>query len=146
MEVSQLRVNIGQIRELTDDEKKIYSGYKYVTISEFYCDYDSHNICIPVNFLTDGSSGGPDYGCSWLFHDYLYATHEFTPGDTCTRTEADNLMNKILQNERLDMYRWLFIKVSWLNIFWLFSKAWDSSGKRGANFLIQTGIDLLKDV
>ncbi len=146
MEDPLLRVDVGQIRELTDDEKKIYPDYKYVTISTFYCEYGDHHVNIPINFLTDGSSGGPDYGWSWLFHDYLYATHEFTSGEKCTRTEADNLMNKILQNERLGIYRWLFMKVSWLNIFWLFSKAWDSSGKRGPTFLIKTGIDLLTAV
>lgn len=66
------RVTIGQIRGLTDKETRIFpdSKYKYIVLEEYECvvirDQRIHRIRVPKGFLTDGSSGGPDYGCSWL--------------------------------------------------------------------------------
>lgn len=109
--------------------------YKWVTLGESRWTCKSGEvIVIPKGFLSDGSSGGPDIGFSWLFHDYLYATHKI--GDReCTRKEADNIMATILKWERAPIYRKVFVIISRINPFWLFSKAWKESGKRGAEFL-----------
>ena len=86
---------------------------------------------MPKGFLTDGSSGGPDWGCSWLFHDFLYATHA-AEGHWYTREEADQLMYDILAFERHTGYKYLFKFALWLNPFYAFSRAWTNSGNRGA--------------
>ncbi len=88
-----IRIVNGELRELTDEEKEGYkTAYNYTTTSEFKYECRDKEICVPIGFLTDGSSGGPDYGSSWLFHDYLYACHKFTTGQDCSRMEADQLM------------------------------------------------------
>lgn len=110
--------------------------YKWVTLGEskWVCE-NGEVIIVPAGFLSDGSSGGPDIGFSWLFHDYLYATHKI--GDrVITRKEADKVMASILRWERASLYRKAFVIVSRVNPFWLFSRAWKSSGKRGPEFLI----------
>lgn len=98
---------------------------------------------IPAGFLTDGSTGGPDYGISWLFHDYLYATHKVVNTWSgrqipCTREEADALMTAILQYED-GVFAYLYGRsvafLTYWNIGWLFSKAWISSGTCGAEFV-----------
>lgn len=130
-----MEVTSGMLRKLTSAEKLVYPGYKYVTTSHFrYCKGD-YIINVPKGFLTDGSSGGPDYGSSWLFHDYLYATHRFTSGQPCTREQADSVMEEILYNERLSLYCWMFVKLSKLDPFWAFSRAWKTSGARGAQMI-----------
>ena len=45
----------------------------------------------PAGFLTDGPEAGAARGTSWLYHDYLYATHAFSSGGGCTRAEADQV-------------------------------------------------------
>lgn len=130
-----MRVVSGTLRELDDDEREKYSPYKYVTLSEYIYEHENKQVIVKEGFLTDGSSGGPDYGSSWIFHDYLYATHQFTEGGECTRHEADKVMERVLTSERLGWYTWLFVKTSYLNPFWLFSKAWETSGRRGPEYL-----------
>ena len=130
-----LKITSGEVRKLEKFEREKYSNYKYVCLSEFAYEYGGIYIYIPPGFLTDGSSGGPDYGSSWLFHDFLYATHKFTEGGECTREKADKIMEQILVNEGMSVYSWIFLKVSKLNIFGLFSKAWRESGERGSEFI-----------
>ncbi len=132
----RLSVVSGTVRRLTGVERLIYPKYKYVTMSEFSYSNGDRQIQIPPGFLTDGSSGGPDYGSSWLFHDYLYGTHFFTDGKACTRAEADKVMEIVLKNERLTVYCWLFVKLAKLNPFWLFSRAWKNGGERGAEIVM----------
>lgn len=140
---------LGKIRQLTKEEKNKYAqyGYKYVVLSKFEAKLsiidlkspiiqNTLQITVPAGFLSDGSSGGPDYGSSWIFHDYLYATHCFDDDTPCTREMADAIMTCILQRyDRMGIYCWLFTNLAWMNIFYLFSKAWDESGKRGAQFI-----------
>jgi len=126
-----VRIIGGTLRSLTSTEKMLYPQYKYVTTSEFSYRKGEFYVEVPRGFLTDGSSGGPDYGNSWIFHDYLYATHCFTSGQSCTRQQADSVMEAVLRNERLNIYCWGFVKLAKLNPFWLFSRAWKSSGRRG---------------
>ncbi len=138
-----LRVVNGTLRPLTGVERIIYPKYKYVTTSEFSYRKGGHYIEIPKGFLTDGSSGGPDYGSSWLFHDYLYATHCFTEGGRCTRKQADNVMENVIRRERLTFYCWIFAKLAKFDPFWLFSRAWTDSGNRGADVVMY---ELKKDI
>ena len=140
-----ISLTVGEIRALTRAEQKLVNSkddgisrnYKYVVLSEFKCT-DHEQICsitVPEGFLTDGSSGGPSIGCSWLFHDYLYATHRFDNGMSCTRQDADKVMSVILENDRMFWYACIFRILAKWNVFWLFSSAWKQSGSRGPEFL-----------
>jgi hypothetical protein len=93
--------------------------------------WHGRTVTVPAGFLTNGSSGGPDLGTSWLYHDHLYATHAFSSGEPCTRAEADQVMADVLGNDRMYVYCWIFHTLSRLNPFWLFSGAWDYSRRRG---------------
>lgn len=142
-----LKITEGNIRELNSEEKKKFkTKYKYVVLSECIYETNDKKIIVPVGFLTDGSTGGPDYGCSWLFHDYLYATHAYTSGEICTREEADDIFIKVLRYNRMFAYAWTVEKLAALNPFWLFSRAWVSSGKRGAEYLNIVERDLEKEL
>lgn len=132
-----LEVVEGQLRCLTTEEKQAHPGYKYCTLTRYSYSYGPLRIEIPPGFLTDGSSGGPDYGCSWLFHDYLYASHEFSSGEECTREQADAVMKQILESERLGWYCRVFVFVSRVNCCGLFGRAWRRSGERGPQYIDQ---------
>lgn len=147
--MSALRVTCGTLRALTREEKKQWCSEGYCWVVETPYKYECGDVCItvPVGFLTDGSTGGPDYGCSWLFHDWLYATHCFDPAEPsksnsstvtprrCTRAEADEIMRIVLENERQSLYLKVFNMLSEYNFGYCFSRAWTSSGKRGPQFL-----------
>lgn len=109
-------------------------GYKYATCGE--CSWTRENgekIIIPKGFLTDGLTGGPSVGFSWLFHDWLYATHKI--GDRIiTKKEADKIMCQILKYERASILRKFVGFIFKLNPFWLVSRAWKTSGRRGPQF------------
>ncbi len=140
--MSALRISSGTIRNLTKEEIESNPefekwGYCWVVESEYKYEGDIICITVPKGFLTDGSSGGPDYGCSWLFHDWLYATHQFDGNVKCTRDEADEVMESVLKSERLGGYCKIFELISDIDIFGLFSSAWESSGHRGPQFLDQ---------
>lgn len=145
-------VKTGSIRKLTD-----HSYYKYYTEGEHIVEFKltreaplNCRVLIPDGFLTDGNSGGPDYGLSWLFHDFLYATHVIEnrwrdpPAIiSCTREEADALMSAILELESITdpdlkwfarWFEWGFTWASTWNILWAFSKVWESSGTRGPEY------------
>ena len=113
---------------------RTHPPYKYVTEGICVWTHNDEKITVPKGFLTDGSSGGPDCGFSWLIHDFLYSTHKIN-GRTITRQEADKIMADILKYERASKYRRLVAFVFRCNPFWLCSRAWKSSGKRGAEFL-----------
>ena len=139
-----LRITCGTIRALTREEKKQWDcqGYCWVVVTPYTYENATRKITVPAGFLTDGSSGGgPDYGCSWLFHDWLYSTHCFDSNDdgggaTCTREEADQVMSTVLiNNERLSLYLSVFNFLSGVNLCYCFSRAWDGSGKRGPQYL-----------
>jgi hypothetical protein len=139
-----LQLILGPVRKLTDDEQKRISekipdqNFRYVVLSEcVYIDTRrKHKIVIPEGFLTDGCSGPiPDYGRSWLFHDYLYASHCYEDNIPITRKEADNVMKVLLNYEHFHFAGWISCRVACLNPFYLWSKAWDSSGKRGPVYL-----------
>lgn len=96
---------------------------------------ETEKIIIQRGFLTDGSSGGPDNGFSWLFHDFLYCTHKIQ-GRQITRQEADKILFEIMKFERANkVYRQIVKAIFKLNPFWLCSKAWNESGRRGAEYI-----------
>jgi hypothetical protein len=129
-----MELHTSGIIELSREEKRRWPNFVYYTVGTFYYSHNGREIKIPVNFLTDGATCAPDYTYAWLFHDYLYATHSFLDGSECTRQEADDIMYDILRNDRLFLYAWAFRKLSRMNIFWAFSRAWQNSGRRGACF------------
>lgn len=134
---SCIKMILGGIRYLSVHEKQNYKlkEFEYVTTGDFYYeDNKGRCITIPVGFCSDGSSGGPDWGFSWLFHDYLYSSHHID-SRPLTRHEADEIMYCILEYERQYKYKIVFYYLSKLNIFWKFDKAWKKSGNRGAIFL-----------
>lgn len=112
-------------------------GYKYVTCGEScWTTKKGEKIIIPSGFLTDGSTSGPDVGFSWLFHDWLYATHKI--GDRIiTKKEADEIMCEILAYERAPTLRKVVGFIFKLNPLWLVSRAWKTSGERGPEFYHQ---------
>jgi hypothetical protein len=136
-----VHTSLGTIRALTKTERELeiccQNKYCWVVTEpyEYHDDLNGVHITVPKGFLTDGSTGGPDYGCSWLFHDYLYATHCFDGNVYCTRQEADEIMENILRRENMNLYCKAVSFLSQVNLFWLFSDAWESSGKRGPQFL-----------
>ena len=130
----QVKIITGELRTLSPEEKKAHPPYCYVITKEWICKTHNGIITVPKGFLTDGASGGPDYGCSWIFHDWLYSTHKYDDGTPVKREDVDSLMKTILTLEGMGWYVWAFNKMSSWNIFYLFSKAWESSGKRGPEF------------
>lgn len=131
----KVKITTGDLRELTADEKIIHKPYCYVITEDWVCKTHKGIVTVKRGFLSDGASGGPDYGCSWIFHDWLYSTHKYDDGTEISREEVDNLMKTILTLECMGWYVWIFNKLSVWNIFYLFSKAWASSGARGPEFL-----------
>ena len=112
-----------------------HERYKYVTIEEYKCAYKDKTITVPINFLTDGFTGGFDYGHAWVVHDYLYATHTFDDNSECTREQADEIMTNIMHEEHMGWREKLFRFVTKHNLFWIFSKAWELSFARGPEFM-----------
>jgi hypothetical protein len=125
----------GKCRKLTKDEKLKHPLYNWVVTQEYTCIINEKKIVVPVNFLTDGATGGPDWGISWIFHDYLYATHCFDNNEYCNRKIADHIMYSILMKEGRVVYALLFWNFAFNNLLYQFSGAWISSGKRGPEFL-----------
>jgi len=135
-----LNLGYGEYRKLTYDEKKSIQGYssrryKYVVTKPFTLVENDTRLTIPRGFLTDGSTGGPDWGCSWVYHDYLYCSHGYNSGERIDRRDADRLMSIILKTERRPIYRAVFRFLSKLNPFRLFSKAWINGGIQGPQYL-----------
>jgi hypothetical protein len=134
IEITQCR-----IRRLNQIERELIyakSGFKYkwVTTSTSTLIHDNFIIIIPKGFLTDGNSGGSDFGNAWLFHDWLYATHKIGSKDDITIQQADQLMKDILVFERAPIHSRLFSCISRCNPCCLFTSAWQVSGQRGPQF------------
>ena len=140
--VEEIEIKEGTIRTLLDEEKEKYkTSYKWVVVHPYEYRCGDEYILIEEGFLTDGATGGPDYRSSWLFHDYLYATHRFSNGKECKRKEADQVMQNILKKESSEgkildsayasFFKWTVSQLSCWNVFWCFSSAWESSGTRG---------------
>lgn len=132
----------GAIRELTADEseeanqgKCCFGKYRYVVTAPYVLTWKGKTLSVPVGFLTDGSSGGPDYGTSWLYHDWLYSAHRFSSGEACTRAEADELMGDVLTADRMHAYCKALLFLSKKDPFGLFSDSWSSGGEKGPQFL-----------
>lgn len=130
----------GEYRRLTRSERAFLNGYsgkryKYVVTKEYSIKLGDNRLRIPKGFLTDGATGGPDWGTSWMYHDYLYGTHGWDNGVKICRREADDIMCRVLKEEKRPFYRFLFKAVSRLNPFGLFSRAWRNGEERGVEFL-----------
>jgi len=135
-----LQIISGTVRKLTKEElssDKDFSryGYKWVVESDYIYKNGNITVTVPESFLTDGATGGPDYGCSWIFHDWLYATHKFDNDVECTRREADEVMSIILDNERLNLYQKVFNFITGIDICCCFSSSWENYEERGPQFL-----------
>lgn len=135
------RWHTGTLRKLSDEERDVpacaQEGYCWVVEQPYSCATpEGLTVTVPVGFLTDGSTGGPDVGCAWLFHDWLYATHAYDDGSVCTQAEADALMSDILKADRMSAYDAVFSFLRWAFCCRCFlSRAWRASGARGPHFL-----------
>lgn len=131
----------GSLRRLTVAERSdalcIRNGYKWVVTSLYHYENKNCKITVPIGFLTDGATGGPDAGIAWLFHDYLYANHRFDDGSECTRADADNIMVALLWVDNMRRYSRVVRWLTRANFCWQFSRAWERSGRRGVNFISQ---------
>jgi hypothetical protein len=145
MSIEEIEVKEGTIRTLLEDEKERYkTPYKWVVVHPYEYRCGDEYLLVEEGFLTDGATGGPDYGCSWLFHDYLYATHCFSNGGECDREDADRVMQNVLRKERSEgkilestyasLFKYTVSQLSYWNPFWCFSSAWESSGTRGPEY------------
>lgn len=134
------QVKKGGIRQLHDSEKMVVMGkygennYVWVSCDVYTCNWKGKTLTVPSGFLTDGSSGGPDVGSSWIFHDFLYATHKFDDNVFIKRRKADKLMHQILISEHRPIYAFFFKIVARMNPFYLMDKAWNNSFNRGPQY------------
>lgn len=175
-QITNLRIRKkGVLYKLTKNEIKLWKNksknktkYKYSTVGIYKITFtmewsdgrtDECKVVIPHNFLTDGADVAPDVGISWLFHDYLYATHrvtkrkfncargtniKFVEGKknidenniAISRKEADEIMSEILKYEKEWEFKIGFDVVSECNFAGLFARSWEKSGKRGAEFRV----------
>ena len=135
----------GTKRRVTPEEVNQYkTRYTWVITSPYTYENGNEYINVPAGFLTDGSSFSPNFYTSWIYHDYLYSTHEFSNGESCTRVQADRVMLNILRETEYTnryagfyaaMYAGVVSMVSYYNPPFAFSSAWASSGERGPEFL-----------
>ena len=121
-----MELNPGSYRRLTREEKEKYPEYKYVITRPYHYKLGEHSLLVPTNFLTNGCTGGPDVGISWIYHDYLYGTHRFTSGQVCTRYQADLIMHQILDREGYRFGKSIFWALCRSNPLFLFTRAWNS--------------------
>ncbi len=141
----EIEVKEGTIRTLLQEEKDSHkTPYKWAVVHPYEYKCGDEHLVVKEGFLTDGATGGPDWKSSWLFHDYLYATHRFSNGKECERKEADRVMQNVLQQEKEEdkilestyatLFKWSVSQISYWNPFWCFTNAWESSGERGAEY------------
>lgn len=130
----------GSYRELTDDEREtvrvVYPDrdFRYVCTSEYICTHEGRCITVKCGFMSDGASSAPDFGISWWFHDWLYATHQFDDGTPCSRRRADIIMCDVLIYENDYLYYAAMGIASWLNPFKRFSWSYARSGAQGPKY------------
>ena len=141
----EIEVTGGTIRTLLEEEKeKFETPYKWAVVHPYEYKCGDKLIIVSEGFLTDGATGGPDFGVSWIFHDYLYASHQYNNGKGCTRIEADQVMQNVLNKEKEEerllcatyagCFRFGVSQISYWNPFWCFTRAWNSSGIRGPEY------------
>ncbi len=125
-----MKIVASGLHRLTEAERERYGEqYKWCTLGEWSCEWGARSCTIREGFLCDGSSGGPDAGNAWVFHDYLYKYAKWDDGTWCTRHEADQLMADVLKFERFRYYTFAF----WLVRKFLSSRlqaAWDAHRRR----------------
>lgn len=109
-------------------------AYKFVVTQPYELHWRHKRVSVPRGFLTDGSTGGPEWGSSWVYHDFLYSTHSFDDGTHCSRDEADKIMETVLLKDGLLSYRAAFL-ASLRAAPDIFKKAWSQSGEAGPKVL-----------
>lgn len=136
--MSEIIVKYGRIRPLTREERSYLPAgrhYTLVVTEPYFYQRGYDIILVPKGFLSDGATLAPDIGRSWIYHDYLYATHCYRGERYCSRREADRVLCDIASHEGLQLAPWLAGIVFWLNLFTLPQRAWIRSGTRGAEYL-----------
>lgn len=134
MSKEELYVEYGSYRQLTKEELLCIPSNrkcKLVVTSAYTYSKGDKYIHVPVGFLSDGATGVPDLGASWLYHDYLYDNHKFTSGQKCTRVEADKILSEIARHEGWRYLPWLIGKVFKMNPFYIPSYCWRRAGNKG---------------
>eukprot|EP01129_Flabellula_baltica_P017216 TRINITY_DN9478_c0_g1_i1.p1 TRINITY_DN9478_c0_g1~~TRINITY_DN9478_c0_g1_i1.p1 ORF type:complete len:158 (-),score=25.50 TRINITY_DN9478_c0_g1_i1:75-548(-) len=125
--------------EKSNETRPLDTQYKYIITTPYTVDFtindteDVQRIEVPTDFLTDGNSGWFDRGVAWIFHDWLYATHEMVPGVAAEKAFADELLLAI------QTARGQFPLVVWMHKVALgfpvvSEQSWESSGERGPEF------------
>lgn len=104
----------------------VENGYKYYVTKNVWYDFKNVRVCVPQGFLTDGASGpgwdSLDEEC-WILHDFLYATHNTSAdrkGLEVSKEEADTVLDLPWRRKAVELFG---------------QPSWDSSGKRGPQFL-----------
>ena len=109
-------------------------AFRYVVTEPYSLTWNGRRVTVPIGFVTDGWSGFYDDfggGVSWVYHDYLYAAHEFTSGEACSRQEADQVMADVLRENNNFVVSCLIRLIVWLNPFYSFSSSWNKAGRKG---------------
>ena len=141
----ELNDNDNISREI-NEEINVNEVNKEINIDKNALRTKRYAIAIKEGFLTDGSTFTPDVGISWLFHDYLYSTHCLpceSSNEPCSREIADAIMHAVAEHEYCktrsklhEIFAWGIKFISQTNPFYLLSKAWVSSGKRGPEYYL----------
>lgn len=143
-----IKIIEGEIRKLNKTELDKISqycacDYKWIVIMPYeFTNENNKKVRIEKGFLSNGSNCSPDVkGSSWIVHDYLYSTHKFD-NDSCNRYEADKAMSDILYYEGFVLKRFMsgllyyfYNAAVYFNPLNAFGKSWESSGKRGPEFI-----------
>lgn len=125
----------GLYRRLSRRERKLHKPFTIVITEKYvYSDDNGNQLTVPENFMCDGASYAFDIGCSWIFHDYLYATHKWDNGTDCTFHQANRVMSNVLQDERNRLFRAIFLTGLRLDIIGKFRSSWANSYLRGPQF------------
>lgn len=159
-----IEIEEGYIRVLTKDEKKMYNNrYSYVVTQEYKCrirltptacDKDIITLIVPENFLLKFNYMlSPDWGCGWVFHEWLYASREFKSINAfeycpslnnyneynvpirCTKEKADELLYLFLEKENISIYHTIWILYARLLPF-ISTRIWNSSKEEYLMFIL----------
>ena len=82
---------------------------------------------------SDGCSGVPDtFVWSCLEHDVHYRIHRFISGGDITKTQADYVLRRRVQQTQMSILKWPISWIRWFGVAVLFRRAsqnaWDSFG------------------
>lgn len=133
----------GTYVRFSKSERKKNRPFTLRTISPFVYSFihpitnNQVTITVPTNFLSDGASWAPDVGCSWIFHDYLYATHKFDDGSECSFDMANNIMLDICSLQRNRAYRLVVSMAMRFDFIGKFRSSWNNALIRGPKFYCQ---------